>query len=58
MTRRFAQLVLAACVLQHVTLGGGIHPLDGRTFAAVLDNLANEGLGVDEYQVNTVVNTR
>ncbi|KAI0210270.1 VWFA and cache domain-containing protein 1 [Lamellibrachia satsuma] len=51
MTLRFAQLVLAACVLQHVTLGGGIHPLDGRTFAAVLDNLANEGLGVDEYQM-------
>jgi len=54
MSRRFAQVVLLTLVLPHATHIQANQSLDGKTFSAVLNKLANEGLGVNEYQVGYI----
>ena len=54
MSRRVVQLVLLTLVLSHATHIQANQSLDGKTFSAVLNKLANEGLGVNEYQVGYI----
>ena len=42
--------LIIACIL-HPVVTGFSQSLDGKKFAAVVHTLANDGLGVDEYQV-------
>ena len=48
-TQLTSGLIVAWILLPVVT--GFSQSLDGRKFAAVIQTLANDGLGVDEYQV-------
>ena len=41
--------LIISCILH--SIGGFNQALDGRKFAEVVTALANDGLGVDEYQV-------
>lgn len=49
--RRVTSGLITACMMIHVVVTSFNQPLDGRKFAAVIQAMANDVLGVEEYQV-------